>query len=56
MAAENGLYAFRFGSRGDATGNLVWKYQRSVPQRSVVVYRDIAYMLSDTVRRTVQTN
>ena len=48
MAAENGLYAFRMGSRGDATGNLVWKYQRSVPQLpSIVVYRDVAYMLSD---------
>ena len=48
MAAENGLYAFRLGSRGDATAQLVWKYQRSVPQLpSVVVYRDVVYMLSD---------
>jgi outer membrane protein assembly factor BamB len=48
MAAENGLYAFRMGSRGDATASLVWKYQRSVPQLpSPVVYRDVVYMLND---------
>lgn len=48
MAAENGLYAFRLGERGDATGGLAWKYQRSVPQLpSLVVYRDVVYMLND---------
>jgi outer membrane protein assembly factor BamB len=48
MAAENGLYRFQMGSRGDATSMLVWKYQRSVPQLpSVVVYRDVVYMLND---------
>jgi outer membrane protein assembly factor BamB len=48
MAAENGIYAYRLGSRGDATAGLVWKYQRSVPQLpSPVVYGDIVYMLSD---------
>jgi outer membrane protein assembly factor BamB len=48
MGAENGLYAFQMGSRGDATGRLVWKYQRSVPQLpSIVVYRDVVYMLND---------
>lgn len=48
MAAENGLYAFQLGSRGDATARLVWKYQRSVPQLpSLVVYRDVVYMLND---------
>jgi outer membrane protein assembly factor BamB len=48
MAAENGLYVFRMGSRGDQTTSLVWKYQRSVPQLpSPVVYRDVAYMLND---------
>jgi outer membrane protein assembly factor BamB len=48
MAAENGLYVFKLGSRGDATAKLVWKYQRSVPQLpSLVVYRDVVYMLSD---------
>jgi outer membrane protein assembly factor BamB len=48
MAAENGLYAFRMGSGGDATSQLVWKYQRSVPQLpSLVIYRDVVYMLND---------
>ena len=48
MAAENGLYMFQMGSRGDATSKLVWKYQRSVPQLpSIVVYRDVVYMLND---------
>ncbi|MEX2300579.1 MAG: PQQ-binding-like beta-propeller repeat protein [Bryobacterales bacterium] len=48
MAAENGLYVFQRGSRGDETAKLVWKYQRSVPQLpSLVVYRDVAYMLND---------
>ena len=48
MAAENGLYRFQIGSRGDATSKLVWKYQRSVPQLpSVVVYRDVVYMVND---------
>ena len=48
MAAENGLYAFRMGSHGDTTENLVWKYQRSIPQLpSVVVYQDVVYMLND---------
>jgi outer membrane protein assembly factor BamB len=48
MAAENGLYVFKPGSRGDSTANLVWKYQRSVPQLpSLVVYRDVVCMLND---------
>jgi outer membrane protein assembly factor BamB len=48
MAAENGLYAYRLGTRGDATAQLVWKYQRSAPQLpSPVVYRDVVYMLND---------
>jgi len=48
MGAENGLYVYRMGSRGDASARLVWKYQRSVPQLpSVVVYRDVVYMLND---------
>ena len=48
MDAQNGLYVFKLGSRGDETANLVWKYQRSVPQLpSLVVYRDVAYMLND---------
>lgn len=48
MAAENGMYVFRMGSRGDETTKLVWKYQRSAPQLpSPVVYRDVVYMLND---------
>jgi outer membrane protein assembly factor BamB len=48
MAAENGLYVFKLGARGDETAKLVWKYQRSVPQLpSVLVYRDVVYMLND---------
>src|ERR1700736_1212614 len=48
MAAENGLYVFRMGSRGGVTAKLVWKYQRSVPQLpSLVVYRDVVYMVND---------
>ncbi len=48
MAAENGLYVFKLGERGDATAKLVWKYQRSVPQLpSLVVYRDVVYMVND---------
>jgi outer membrane protein assembly factor BamB len=42
------LYVFQRGSQGDETAKLVWKYQRSVPQLpSLVVYRDVAYMLND---------
>ena len=48
MAAENGLYAFKLGSVGDATSRLIWKYQRSVPQLpSPVLYKDVVYMLND---------
>ncbi len=48
MGAENGLYVFKLGSRGDETAKRVWKYQRSVPQLpSLVVYRDVVYMVND---------
>ncbi len=48
MGAENGLYVFQMGARGDATGKLIWKYQKAVPQLpSPVVYRDVVYMLND---------
>ncbi len=48
MAAENGLYVFRLGERGDATAKLVWRYQRSAPQLPTpVVYRGVVYMLND---------
>ncbi len=49
MAAENGMYVFRMGSRGDETSKLAWKHQRSAPQLpSPVVYRGVVYMLNDT--------
>jgi outer membrane protein assembly factor BamB len=48
MTAENGLYAYRLGSKGDATANLVWKYQRAVPQLpSPLLYNDVLYMIND---------
>ncbi len=48
MTAENGLYAYRLGPKGDLTANLLWKFQRSVPQLpSVLVYRDVLYMIND---------
>jgi outer membrane protein assembly factor BamB len=48
MAAENGIYAYQLGSRGDSTGKLVWKFQRSVPQLPTpVVYRGVVYMVND---------
>jgi outer membrane protein assembly factor BamB len=49
MAAQNGLYVFRMGSRGDESSRLAWKYPRSAPQLpSPVVYRGVVYMLNDT--------
>jgi outer membrane protein assembly factor BamB len=48
MGAENGLYSYQMGGRGDISSKLVWKYQRSVPQLpSIVVYGDVVYMLND---------
>jgi outer membrane protein assembly factor BamB len=43
MQAENALLAFRLG------GELVWKFQRSVPQLpSPLVYRDVVYMVNES--------
>ena len=48
MTAENGLYAYRLGTSGDLTNNLMWKYQHAVPQLpSVLLYRDVLYMIND---------
>jgi outer membrane protein assembly factor BamB len=48
IAAENGLYVYRLGDRGDGTSKLLWKYQRSVPQLpTLVVYRGVVYMVND---------
>lgn len=49
MASENGMLAIRLDGRGDVTGtNVVWKYQKSVPQLpSPLVYKDVLYMVND---------
>lgn len=49
MASENGMLAIRLGGRGDVTErNVVWKYQKSVPQLpSPLVYKDVLYMVND---------
>lgn len=49
MASENGMLAIRMGGRGDVTAsNVVWKYQKSVPQLpSPLVYKDVLYMVND---------
>jgi hypothetical protein len=48
MTAQNGLHAYRLGARGDITGNLLWKYQRAVPQLpSVLLYKGVLYMIND---------
>lgn len=49
MATENGMLAIRLGGRGDVTAtNVVWKYQKSVPQLpSPLVYKDVLYMVND---------
>jgi len=49
MSSENALLAYRLsGSGGRTTASLLWKYQRAIPQvPSMVVYRDVLYMISD---------
>lgn len=48
VVAENGLYAYKMGGKGDLTGQLTWKFQRSIPQLpSLVLYQDILYMIND---------
>jgi len=50
MSAENGLLAVRPGNgRGDLTATaLKWSYRRAIPQLpSVVIYRDVLYMIND---------
>ena len=43
------MLAIRLGGRGDVTEtNVVWKYQKSVPQLpSPLVYKDVLYMVND---------
>jgi outer membrane protein assembly factor BamB len=49
MASENAVLAYRLGGSGDLTAsNLLWKYQRAIPQvPSMVVYRGVLYMITD---------
>jgi len=49
MAAENGLLAIHLGGKGDVTdGNILWKYQKPVPQvPSTVLYKGVLYMVND---------
>ena len=48
VVAENGLYAYKMGGKGDLTGQLTWKFQRSIPQLpSLVLYQDVLYMIND---------
>ena len=47
-SVENGLLAFRIGTKGDATEGLLWKYQRSVPQLPTpLLYKGVLYMIND---------
>jgi outer membrane protein assembly factor BamB len=50
MAAENSLMAVKADGKGDMTGkNIKWKFHKSIPQcPSIVVYRNVVYMINDT--------
>lgn len=49
LASRNGMLAMRLGGSGDMTEkNVVWQYQRSVPQLpSPLVYEGVLYMVND---------
>ena len=49
LSAENGLLRIKLGGRGDMTDkNIVWKYQKPVPQvPSTLLYKDVLYMVND---------
>ena len=49
LASRNGMLAIRLGGEGDMTAkNVVWQYQRSVPQLpSPIVYGGVLYMVND---------
>jgi outer membrane protein assembly factor BamB len=50
LSAENGLLSVKLGGHGDVTGtHVTWKFQRSIPQLpSVLIYRDVLYMINDS--------
>src|SRR5262249_9411616 len=49
LSAENGLLRIKLGGHGDMTDkNIVWKYQKPVPQvPSTLLYKDVLYMVND---------
>ncbi len=49
LASRNGMLAIRLGGEGDMTEeNVVWQYQRSVPQLpSPLLYEGVLYMVND---------
>jgi len=49
LASRNGVLAIRLGGEGDMTAkNVVWQYQRSVPQLpSPLLYGAVLYMVND---------
>ncbi len=49
LETRNGMLAIKLGGSGDMTEeNLVWEYNRAVPQLpSPIVYNDILYMVND---------
>lgn len=49
LASRNGMLAIRLGGDGDMTEeNVVWQYQRSVPQLpSPLLYENVLYMVND---------
>jgi len=49
LASRNGMLAMRLGGQGDMTSeNVVWQYQRSVPQLpSPLLYGGVLYMVND---------
>jgi outer membrane protein assembly factor BamB len=49
LASRNGMLAIRLGGEGDMTAkNVVWQYQRAVPQLpSPLLYQGVLYMVND---------
>lgn len=46
--AKNGLYAVRLGGSGDLSKDVLWRYEKSLPNiPSPVLYRDVLYLLRE---------
>ena len=58
LASRNGMLAIRLGGEGDMTAkNVVWQYQRSVPQLpSPLIYQNVLYMVNDGGGRVTLLN